>query len=77
MHSDCDILKADGLSRCSHDNKKCGDLAKPTGTGSDSASMYREQSPTMVFTICLFISPDLDGYRAPRGINPTRPRKGL
>ena len=28
---------------------------------------------TICFTICLFISPDLDGYRAPRGINPTRP----
>ena len=24
------------------------------------------------FTICLFISPDFDGYRAPKGINPTR-----
>ena len=31
----------------------------------------------LCFTICLFISPDLDEYRAPRGINPTRPRKGL
>ena len=27
------------------------------------------------FTICLFISPDLDGYRAPKGINPTRPTR--
>ena len=27
---------------------------------------------TICFTICLFMSPDLDGYRAPKGINPTR-----
>ena len=27
------------------------------------------------FTICLFISPDLDGYRAPKRINPTRPTR--
>ena len=26
-----------------------------------------------MFTICLFISPDLDGYRAPKGITPERP----
>ena len=30
---------------------------------------------TICFTICLFISPDLDGYRAPRGIYPTRPTR--
>ena len=30
---------------------------------------------TICFTICLFISPDLDGYRAPKGINPTRPTR--
>ena len=30
---------------------------------------------TICFTICLFISPDLDGYRAHRGINPTRPTR--
>jgi hypothetical protein len=27
------------------------------------------------FTICLFISPDLDGYMAPKGINPIRPTR--
>ena len=30
---------------------------------------------TICFMICLFISPDLDGYRAPEGINPTRPKR--
>ena len=27
------------------------------------------RSPTICFTICLFISPDLDGYRAPRYVS--------
>jgi hypothetical protein len=27
------------------------------------------------FTVCFFISPDLDGNRAPEGINPPRPRR--
>ena len=35
--------------------------------------VIRDLVVRVCFTICLFISPDLDGYRAPRGINPTRP----
>ena len=38
--------------------------------------LIRTKPYAICFTICLCISPDLDGYRAPKkSINPERPRK--
>jgi hypothetical protein len=34
-----------------------------------------KEKPTICFTICLFISPDLDGSRAPKTRHPTKPNQ--
>ena len=52
-----------------------GHTLKNVHTTNHQLPITNHNEPDICFTICLFISPDLDGYRAPKGINPTRPTR--